>query len=853
MKKRVSHTTAALAAMLAFATTALHAATINVSGGGAALQNAINTANADDTLRVGPGTYSPITSNNKKLTIESTDGAAATIINGGGTQRCATLAVAATLSLNPIQNDTVLTGFTLMNGRHVTTEEMDGGGGAFGGTLNNCVLRNNTAFMGGGACVSWLNNCTILNNSAEGGGGTFCGVIYNSYYSGNSADASGGGGAFDGALYNCLLTGNTAAIGGGACMLTLNNCTLVGNSCTTPGMGPITFGGGAFQCTINNSIIWGNTCGTSTDNCSFLSTGSLQNSCTTSLPGAPYDKGGNITANPRFVNAAGADYFLQSNSPCIDAGRNFYTLGGQDTAIPQTDTDLNGAPRIQNKTVDMGAYEFNEGEPLPTPTLTVSPTSKTVEWSANSFRVTVTSSVGWTVTGNADWISVSAASGINDGSFWISCLANTGAESRAGIVTVSGGGITRTITVTQVAEGEEVAPDENPYLSNPDDAEDTALTVTTAYDGFVYDADNKTVRGTLTLSAKVDKNNNWAFSAKAVLQAATVSFSKKQPGPIGDVVTLTAKGGESLILTLGAGRLHGTLSGGKAGGAFNVDGARSDKATRLTGLYNVALLSGGGIPEAPVAMGYVSLSVGSAGAVKYAGQLMDGTKVSGSARLLAGLNTDGWLAAALYSPLYSKNGFISGLLWIAPSPSGRIVRVDTDNGWLVDWKRASAAQPDRLDVLGGYFGDGKAAPQVPGGLMTFSADVPMDLLPLPAANLDGWWVDEAFPSGLSFDGKFKLPKATTPKLDWGNGEYDYSGENPSGATLTYTAKTGLFKGSFKLYYDGYDLREKFQHKTFSVSYSGVMVPVEGGGLLGLGTGTATVNKQKVGLSVRIEN
>jgi len=36
-----------------------------------------------------------------------------------------------------------------------------------------------------------------------------------------------------------------------------------------------------------------------------------------------------------------------------------------------------------------------------------------------------------------------------------------------------------------------------------------------------------------------------------------------------------------------------------------------------------------------------------------------------------------------------------------------------------------------------------------------------------------------------------------------------------------------------------------------VSYTGVMVP-DGGSLVGLGTGTATINKQKIGIPVFIE-
>ena len=102
-----------------------------------------------------------------------------------------------------------------------------------------------------------------------------------------------------------------------------------------------------------------------------------------------------------------------------------------------------------------------------------------------------------------------------------------------------------------------------------------------------------------------------------------------------------------------------------------------------------------------------------------------------------------------------------------------------------------------------------------------------------------------------------MTKATTPKKIAVKGEtpyYDYalvnaSGQmNPSAATLTYTAKTGLFKGTFKLYYDGFDAKGALQHKTVSVSYAGVMIP-QGNTFIGLGAGTATINKQKVGMPV----
>jgi hypothetical protein len=71
--------------------------------------------------------------------------------------------------------------------------------------------------------------------------------------------------------------------------------------------------------------------------------------CTTPLPTNGL---GNITNDPVFVDYAGGNLRLQSNSPCINAGANVYAVGG---------TDLDGRLRIVGGTVDMGAYEFQPG------------------------------------------------------------------------------------------------------------------------------------------------------------------------------------------------------------------------------------------------------------------------------------------------------------------------------------------------------------------------------------------------------------------------------------------------------------------------------------------------------------
>jgi hypothetical protein len=74
-------------------------------------------------------------------------------------------------------------------------------------------------------------------------------------------------------------------------------------------------------------------------------------SCTTPLPPGP----GNIDLDPLFVDPAGGNLRLQSNSPCINSGYNGYAPAGP---------DLDGQPRIAGNTVDVGACEFQSPQSL---------------------------------------------------------------------------------------------------------------------------------------------------------------------------------------------------------------------------------------------------------------------------------------------------------------------------------------------------------------------------------------------------------------------------------------------------------------------------------------------------------
>ena len=271
--------------------------------------------------------------------------------------------------------NTTLDGLTIKGGEEGTSfdEFRSDGAGLFASTgtagivLRNCSFTNNnvehsSSSFGGGAYFAesaTLTNCTFIDNTATSDGG---GAYFN----------------VDATLTNCVFASNTANRGGGAWLRsggTVINSTFYNNTATVRGGGLFlvfedtdmrTDGLQTSPFTLQNSILVGNTATTAGPQVYVNNTATSEVNIQTNLieggaadivyatPGGDIMEAGTVDATAAAVfastDADNAEYLrLKAGGPAVNAGNNTYASG--------ITTDAAGRARIQDGTVDLGAYE----------------------------------------------------------------------------------------------------------------------------------------------------------------------------------------------------------------------------------------------------------------------------------------------------------------------------------------------------------------------------------------------------------------------------------------------------------------------------------------------------------------
>jgi predicted outer membrane repeat protein len=255
--------------------------------------------------------------------------------------------------------------------------------------VSNCSFSNNTATVDGGA-IGFLpkgegqtggkfTNCIFDNNTASSYGGaiymdagvagsilpTFTDCIFrgNAATYGSAIANFGNNGLINYKLNNCLFAGNISSSEGtiynsgdfdssDSVTMTMANCTFSGNMAAS-GASVYNYAiYGVVNSNIYNSILWN---GQSAEvyNIGLAYASIIDYSDTY---GSLQTGTGNISADPLFINPVSynsapdtaGNYHVANNSPVINSGNNSYNT---------TVTDLDGNARVQNTTIDMGAYE----------------------------------------------------------------------------------------------------------------------------------------------------------------------------------------------------------------------------------------------------------------------------------------------------------------------------------------------------------------------------------------------------------------------------------------------------------------------------------------------------------------
>jgi Putative binding domain, N-terminal/Bacterial pre-peptidase C-terminal domain/Viral BACON domain len=587
------------------------------------------------------------------------------------------------------------------------------------------------------------------------------------------------------------------------------------------------------------------------------------------------------------------------------------------------------------------------------PTLTLSDYDQAFTSAGGNHSFGVSANVAWTAVPGASWVTItSGSSGSGNGTVSYSVDQNTDVQ-RSTTITVSGGDVTRTHTVTQVAvpgDGVNVLQngvtvtgiagvqgstnnqykitvpsgvrsltiqtmggvgdsdlyvkygsmpttgswDRRSYSEGGDDAvvipspaagvwfitlhgytdfsgltlranyvlsEDQALTSVAVFDGYLY---APVAFGEYQEDGLVGKLNvrlstlDGKLAAKAILKEGAISFKGSLWTEVDAdgtrVAVLNSTTGETLELNMSQNRMFGSIHGGRLGSEIlSIDGSRNrfvnsmdveaqEILNKFKGYYTAVLCSRsshdnviqGELNVAPKGDGYLTMVVGSGGKVKIAGMLADGTRVSQSSVLLQ-FEADEDAYVPFFQTLYSKKGWIGGLLKIDDT-TRELSCVNT-----LYWEKPGSG-PDGftalIDVSGGIYNP------VPILYSSYVFGVSIDWALVNYFDPGGIELPEFRPEEVMpvmvTGTSMSMPRGVGPTKVIENGRtwYEYGVDNPSMYTITFSPKTGLFKGKFVFYYDYYDMRGIYQHNIVKVPYAGVMLADPATGMLYYGGGHA---------------
>jgi cyclophilin family peptidyl-prolyl cis-trans isomerase len=316
------------------------------------------------------------------------------------------------------------------------------------------------------------------------------------------------------------------------------------------------------------------------------------------------------------------------------------------------------------------------------------------------------------------------------------------------------------------------------------------------------------------VALKIGKGGS--FSGTILTPAGRVAFREKfSPAGVATVPVSSPQGTLSLSLKtsgLGDGNwdvgdevfIEAVLQTGGGEIPFELRPAarKGGPSTPLAGMRINTLLESLGKSGVDFGHGFAGVAVGKDGAVRFTGSLGDGTKLSGSARMVE--NGEGGWKLPVALPLAAVKGFLHGEAAVASSPGEGEFHLTSSAPW--SWfrpanpkaKSYAAGFSEELDVKGRVWTwtKGTSALGGAGGNFTLAmsfGNTTAGFVPVPGLdNVQG-------------------------RLGADNKSFWSAGPPPKGFSMRITPATGLFSGKIPGTRNG---------KTASVSYQGMLFPVD---------------------------